>query len=132
MIKSLTCPYCSAKMEIKKAECTNCGVVIEGDFQISALSLLSPEQLDFAVTFLKNRGNLKELEDIYNLSYPTLRSRLGDIADVLNGVNTTTKTEKQEVETKMSILKKLESGEIDFDDAMSKLKGLKSWKKKKN
>lgn len=126
MIKSLTCPYCSGKMEIKKAECTNCGVVVEGDFQINSLSLLSPEQLDFAVTFLKNRGNLKELEDIYNLSYPTLRNRLSEIADVLNGVQPNSKNDKQEVETRMSILKKLESGQIDFDEAMEKMKGLKS------
>ena len=116
MIDSFKCPYCGEDMTITQAKCGKCKVTIEGEFALNKINLLTPEQLDFAVTFLINRGNLKELEKIYDLSYPTLRNRLNAIASILSGSKT------QDEEDVKDTLDKLNSGEITFDDALKTIK----------
>lgn len=113
---SFKCPYCGEDMKITQAKCGKCKITIEGEFELNKINRLTPEQLDFAITFLINRGNLKELEKIYDLSYPTLRNRLNAIASILSGSNI------QDEEDVKDTLDKLNSGEITFDDALKTIK----------
>src|SRR5690606_41916983 len=62
---------------------SSCGTTIEGRFQASPLSRLTAEQRDFVVTFLKVRGNLREMERELGVSYPTVRNRLDGVLKAL-------------------------------------------------
>jgi len=38
----------------------------------------------FIVIFLKSRGNIREMEKIYGISYPTVRARIDEILELLD------------------------------------------------
>jgi hypothetical protein len=67
------CPVTGEPLEVTRLECPTSGVVIEGRFQPSEFALLADEQLEFLRLFVKVRGNLKELERLLEVSYPSVR-----------------------------------------------------------
>ena len=69
------CPVTGEPLEVTRLECPTSGVVIEGRFQPNEFALLPEEQLEFMRIFIKVRGNLKEVERVLGLSYPTVRQR---------------------------------------------------------
>lgn len=111
------CPVCDHALHAVKLECGHCRTTIENTFELSKLAQLSPEQLRFAITFLVNRGNIKEVEKELGISYPTVRGKLNDIIEAL-GYET---RKKPEVDEK-KIIAMLENGEITADEAVKMLK----------
>ena len=71
-----TCPVCSSELSIARLQCRSCGTAIEGDFNVGRFGRLSREQLSLLESFLRSRGNLKDLEREMKLSYPTVRARI--------------------------------------------------------
>jgi hypothetical protein len=112
------CPVCRKQLKITKLHCTHCHTTIENEFEISTFASLSKEQLNFIETFLKCRGNIKEVEKELGVSYPTVRGKLDDIISSL-GYST---SKKVEIDRKKVILM-LEKGEITAEEAISLLNG---------
>ena len=77
------CPSCAARLRVARLECPECGLAVEGNFQSSRLALLSPEHQHFAEIFLATRGNIREVEQVLGLSYPTVRKRLDELVEAL-------------------------------------------------
>ena len=71
-----TCPVCSSELAITRLQCRGCGTAIEGDFNVGRFGRLGRDQLALLESFLRARGNLKELERELKLSYPTVRARI--------------------------------------------------------
>jgi hypothetical protein len=71
-----TCPVCSGELAVTRLHCRSCGTTLEGDFSVGRFGRLSREQLALLESFLRARGNLKDMERELGLSYPTVRSRL--------------------------------------------------------
>ena len=71
-----TCPVCSGELAVTRLHCRSCGTTLEGDFSVGRFGRLSREQLVILESFLRSRGNLKDMERELGLSYPTVRSRL--------------------------------------------------------
>ncbi|SEN97443.1 DUF2089 domain-containing protein [Paenibacillus sp. OV219] len=111
------CPVCYNSLYAVKLECGHCRTRIENTFELSTLAQLSPEQLQFAITFLVNRGNIKEVEKELGISYPTVRGKLNDIITAL-GYDTRKKSEVDE----KKVISMLENGEITADEAVKMLK----------
>ena len=113
------CPVCGQKeMYIAKIKCKVCGTAMENQFEFNKFLRLSEDQIEFVEAFLKNRGNFKEMERELGLSYPTLRSRLENILEVLG-----LKQEKEnESSSAFVVLEMLENGEITADEAVKILK----------
>jgi hypothetical protein len=78
-MKLTTCPVCKGKLKIKEYQCSNCNLILRGDFEESYFSNLSAEQLDFIRMFVIVQGNIKEMEKRLNISYPTVKNRLSEI-----------------------------------------------------
>ena len=70
------CPSCNKILKVSRLICHNCGTAVEGNFNLSILTRLNPEDQEFIVMFLKSSGSLKDLARIYGISYPTVRNRL--------------------------------------------------------
>ncbi len=78
-----TCPACGHEMHARTLFCPDCDTTVTGDFTLGRFSHLAPEQLAFLEVFLKCRGNLKDVGTRLGMSYPTTRSRLDALLEVL-------------------------------------------------
>jgi hypothetical protein len=71
-----TCPVCDHRLEVTRLHCAECDTTIEGRFSVGRFGRLSRDQLGLLETFLRARGNLRDLERELGISYPTVRNRL--------------------------------------------------------
>ncbi|HJT64305.1 MAG TPA: DUF2089 domain-containing protein, partial [Candidatus Limnocylindria bacterium] len=78
-----TCPVCSGELEISRLHCSTCGTTIEGEFGVGRFGRLSHEQMALLESFLRSRGNLKEMERALGISYPTVRARVEALVQAL-------------------------------------------------
>lgn len=113
------CPVCNSRLKAVKLQCENCETAIENDFCLSKFDYLSTEDLFFAETFLKCRGNIKEVEKELKISYPTVRSRLDDIIRKLGGKPNGSSSSAPR---KKEILDALEKGDITPEEALEQMK----------
>ena len=110
------CPSCeSANMHVVKIECAGCNTTFEGKFGIPALLKLPEEDLQFIFDFVKCSGSLKEMAAKQAVSYPTLRNRLNELIEKIDGL------EVKKEESKVEILNLLEEGKISAKDAVKML-----------
>ena len=71
-----TCPVCSSELAVTRLNCRSCGTTLEGDFSVGRFGRLSRDQLALLESFLRSRGNLRDMERELGISYPTVRSRV--------------------------------------------------------
>ena len=71
-----TCPVCQGELTVTRLQCRSCGTALEGEFGVGRFGRLERDQLTFLESFLRSRGNLKEMERELGISYPTVRGRL--------------------------------------------------------
>src|SRR5574338_1182166 len=78
-----TCPVCEGELTISRLHCRSCGTALEGEFGVGRFGRLSREQLSLLESFLRSRGNLKEMERELGISYPTVRGRVDALVRAL-------------------------------------------------
>jgi hypothetical protein len=93
-------------------------IAIEGSFELPQLARLDLDQQVFITAFVRSHGSIKEMERIFGVSYPTIKSRLTRIADGLEFVETNPTPSKAE------ILERLEKGEITAEEAIRQMEAL--------
>ena len=82
-VSKAICPNCGKLMSITKAECISCGINLEGNFVLPQLAQLTKDEQNFIVAFVKVHGSIKKMEDILDISYPTVKNKLNVLADRL-------------------------------------------------
>jgi len=93
-------------------------LAIEGRFELPQLARLSFEDQVFVTAFVRCHGSIKEMEQIFGVSYPTIKSRLTRIAGNLEFVETNPAPSRTE------ILERLQRREISAQDAIQQLEAL--------
>ena len=78
-----TCPVCTGELTIARLHCRSCGTALEGEFGVGRFGRLDREQLALLESFLRSRGNLKEMERELGISYPTVRGRVDALVRAL-------------------------------------------------
>jgi hypothetical protein len=78
-----TCPVCTGELTITRLHCRSCGSALEGEFGVGRFGRLDREQLSLLESFLRSRGNLKEMERELGISYPTVRGRVDSLVRAL-------------------------------------------------
>lgn len=117
------CPVTGEPLEVTRLECPKSGVSIEGRFTPNEFAQLSAENLELLRLFLRVRGNLKDVERILGVSYPTVRLRFDAL---LRELDYDPPPEAQEVrEERTDILGLLERGEVTAAEAAKRLRALK-------
>lgn len=117
------CPVTGDPLEVTRLECPTSGVAIEGRFTPNEFAMLTPENLEFMRLFMRVRGNLKEVERILGVSYPTVRARFDTLVRSLGYESV---PETQEVRTtRADVLGMLERGELSAEEAAARLRALK-------
>jgi hypothetical protein len=94
-------------------------ISIEGEFTLPELARLSIEDQIFIAAFVRSHGSIKEMEQVFGVSYPTIKARLNRIGSHLEFVETNPSPSRAEV------LERLRSGEITADEAIRSLEALK-------
>src|SRR5215813_7702940 len=94
-------------------------IAIEGAFELPELARLNLEDQIFITAFVRSHGSIKEMERVFGVSYPTIKSRLTRIADSLEFVETNFTPSKSE------ILARLQRGEISAEQAIREMEALK-------
>jgi hypothetical protein len=95
------------------------GIAVEGEFTLPELARLTLEDQVFIVAFLRSHGSIKEMEQTFGVSYPTIKARLNRISGQLNFIETDPSPSRSE------ILARLKTGEITADEAIRALEALK-------
>ena len=104
---------------IERVRLANKDIVIEGSFELPQLARLSLEDQVFITAFVRCHGSIKEMEQIFGVSYPTIKARLNRLAGSLEFVDTNPSPSREE------ILDRLKSGDIKAQDAIRELEALK-------
>lgn len=112
------CPVCNNQMTVARLKCDSCDTVIENNFRLSKFDYLTDEELYFIETFIRCRGNIKEVEKELGISYPTVRSKLDG---VIKRLGYEAGDDRPSVK-KEEILKALENKEITAEQAITLLK----------
>jgi hypothetical protein len=94
-------------------------IAIEGEFVLPELARLSLEDQVFIIAFLRSHGSIKDMEQTFGVSYPTIKARLSRISGQLQFIETNPSPSRAEV------LERLNSGEITAEEAIRALEALK-------
>lgn len=113
------CPVTGETLEVTRLRGPTSGVVIEGEFMPNEFALLDGEALDYLRLFVKVRGNLKELERILGVSYPTVRARFDAMLRALGY-----EVADDQADVRSQVLAALERGEIGADEATRRLQSI--------
>ncbi len=101
---------------IEKVKINNKNIVLEGSFELPPLARLSMEDQIFIIAFIRSHGSIKEMEEMFGISYPTVKNRLNRIAKQLEFVEINPPASQSEV------LDQLEKGSISVEEALEKLR----------
>jgi len=119
-----SCPSCSSPLIVTQLTCTSCGTGVVGKFELSPFHRLSPDSLKFLEVFVRNRGNVKEMERETGESYWAIRRQLDE---VITEMGMELPEPVDELSTRrQEILARLSRGEINVQEAtqlLSQLKG---------
>ena len=108
-----------APLVVERVRIPEKGIAIEGAFTLPELSRISLEDQVFITAFLRSHGSIKEMEQIFGVSYPTIKARLNRIAGLLEFVDTNPSPSRSDV------LERLKNGEITAAQAITELEALK-------
>ena len=108
-----------APITVERVKLITEDVAIEGSFELPPLARLTWEDQIFITVFIRSHGSIKNMEEFFGISYPTVKNRLNRIAQQLEFVEINPPASRSEV------LEELEQGHIDVDLALKKLRGEK-------
>jgi hypothetical protein len=127
-----TCPVCASELAVTRLHCRSCGTTLEGDFSVGRFGRLNREQLVLLESFLRSRGNLREMERELGISYPTVRSRVEALVRAL-GFGARAETDEPDEpasgattdgRSREEILQALARHEMSADDAAAAIRAL--------
>ena len=90
------CPSCKGSLIISTLQCSCCGMELKNNFEMSPFDQLNSEQNALLISFLKSRGNLKEVQSDLKISYPTAKKKLDELLTALNLASEETKVSEEE------------------------------------
>ncbi len=100
---------------IERVRLVDSDISIEGSFSLPPLTNLSAEDQVFVMAFMRCSGSIKDMEQMFGISYPTVKNRINKIAQQLEFVEIIKVSPQQEV------IDELERGDISADEAIRRL-----------
>jgi hypothetical protein len=107
-----------APLVIERVRIPGKEIAVEGAFTLPELARLSLEDQVFVTAFLRSHGSIKEMEQIFGVSYPTIKARLHRISGLLQFIDTNPSPSRSDV------LERLKNGEITAAEAISELEAI--------
>jgi len=108
-------------VEILRARLVEQDVVVEGPFELPPLARLSSEDQTFVAAFVRCHGSIKQVEQLFGVSYPTIKNRLNRIGALLPFVEVAPEAEPAPPSTS-ELLTRLERGELSVEEVLNQLR----------
>jgi hypothetical protein len=105
-----------APVVIERVRLVGKDIAVEGSFELPALANLSAEDQIFVAAFVRCHGSIKQMEQYFGVSYPTIKNRLNRIGGQLSFVDISVS------EPSDDLLDRLERGEISVQEMLEKLR----------
>jgi len=102
---------------VERVRLRETGIAVEGDFELPPLARLTMEDQVFVTAFVRCHGSIKEMEQLFGISYPTVKNRLNHIAGQLEFVEINPPSSRGE------ILALVDQGEISVEEALKRMRG---------
>lgn len=109
-------------MVVERVRLAGRDIAIEGRFELPQLARLTAEDQVFVAAFVRSHGSIKEMEQVFGVSYPTIKARLNRIAEALDFVEAGPASPTSEA--REAVLDRLARGEIAADEAIRALEAL--------
>jgi hypothetical protein len=131
-----TCPVCAGELAVTRLHCRQCGTTLEGEFSVGRFGRLTREQLTVLESFLRSRGNLRDMERELGISYPTVRGRVEALVRALGFGPREGSDEAEEdavavatasadiAAARQQILERLSKGDIGAEEAATAIRSL--------
>lgn len=100
---------------IERVRLVESGIAIEGSFTLPPLASIPAEDQVFVAAFVRCHGSIKEMEQMFGISYPTVKNRLNRIAGQLEFAETIRVSPEEDV------ISELERGGISAEEAIRRL-----------
>ncbi len=104
---------------IERVRLTDSGVRLEGEFELPPLARLAAEDQVFVAAFVRCHGSIKQMEQFFGVSYPTIKNRLNRIGEQLPFAEVEV-TPPPPATT--DLLSQLERGELSVRDVLARLR----------
>lgn len=108
-------------VEILRARLVEQDVVVEGPFELPPLARLSSEDQTFVAAFVRCHGSIKQMEQFFGVSYPTIKNRLNRIGALLPFVEVAPEPEPSPPSTS-ELLTRLERGELSVEEVLNQMR----------
>jgi hypothetical protein len=102
---------------VERVRLVESDIALEGSFELPPMARLTMEDQIFVTAFVRSHGSIKDMEELFGISYPTVKNRLNRISQQLEFVDINPPLPQSE------ILDKLDKGELSVEDALKKLRG---------
>jgi hypothetical protein len=109
-----------APIEIERVRLVNEGVAIEGPFEPPPLARLSGDDQVFVAAFVRCHGSIKQMEQFFGVSYPTIKNRLNRIGALLPFAEVAPAAESDR-SAASELLSRLERGEMTVTDVLAQM-----------
>ena len=107
-------------------------IALDGAWELPQLARLSLEDQVFIIAFVRSHGSIKEMEQVFGVSYPTIKGRLTRIANSLEFVELVPEPSSGEAarstrgpSAQQEVLGRLKRGELTAAEAVKQLEALK-------
>ncbi len=85
--QALTALTQGARLTVERVRLAESDIVLEGSFQLPPLAELTAEDQIFVAAFVRCHGSIKQMEQLFEVSYPTIKNRLNRLGSQLPTVD---------------------------------------------
>ena len=113
-----------AAFTIERVHFTDQRVAIEGSFELPPLARIPAEDQVFVAAFVRCHGSIKQMEQFFGVSYPTIKNRLNRIGTLLPiaEIDPDPEPERQPARASAELLSQLERGTMSVDEVLRQLR----------
>jgi hypothetical protein len=112
-----------SRIEIERVRLVDQDAAVEGHFELPPLAQLTAEDQVFVAAFVRCHGSIKQMEQYFGVSYPTIKNRLNKIGSQLSFVEIEQGSGADQAPTASATLERLSRGEMTVGQALEQLKG---------
>jgi hypothetical protein len=122
-----SCPSCQSPMQVVALGCSDCDLILKGQFHSHPLMKLDEEMLHFLHIFIACEGKISDMEKALGISYPTVKNKIQKLKEsvsVSDFVDKSDSVPDLQLESKsvIEILELMNKGLVNYEKGLSLIK----------
>jgi hypothetical protein len=115
------------RMFVERVRLAESDIALEGRFDLPPLAELTSEDQIFVAAFVRCHGSIKQMEQLFDVSYPTIKNRLNRIGGQLPSVEIELRPESASQlanppRLAQSLLEQLDRNELSVSEVLARLR----------